>query len=426
MAGGGLNFWIIHAQENPAEPRGSKNRREWRSNSLAERLSDRGHVVFRWRSSFSHQAKRQLVDGSAVVESDGYSTQYIWSPPYRRHVGVRRAINHECLAREFLALASDKTSVPDLIHVGNVPTELASAAVRFGTARGIPTVVDIRDLWPDAFLDVLPFSVGRYRTTLEKLLHHASFRMRNSLRNATAITALTDSFLEWALKIAGRSRNTQDAVFPMCYPSPSTNPTSSQLASLHRRLGTTSSDTIVAYLGNLGYQSNFDTIVRASKHLSKEAPHVKFVLAGSGPRFDELRVVADEVSGLIVPGWLDSEEIAALLCSAKLGVIAYRNVPNYLRNIPNKFSEYLAAGLPIVCGIKGEMGDVVRTAGCGITYAEHNDAELAGKLAEFAADPEALQAASLAARRVHSLRFDRDQVLPAFISHLEAMADANG
>ena len=49
------------AQENPSIPRPTIAGRKWRSNTLSEYFADRGHIVTRWRSSFSHQKKYYLI-----------------------------------------------------------------------------------------------------------------------------------------------------------------------------------------------------------------------------------------------------------------------------------------------------------------------------------------------------------------------------
>ena len=65
------NIWVINAQENPIEGSEEGNQRLWRSNTLAQEFARQGHNAFRWRSSFSHNKKQQLVDGSHLETVDG-------------------------------------------------------------------------------------------------------------------------------------------------------------------------------------------------------------------------------------------------------------------------------------------------------------------------------------------------------------------
>ena len=84
---------------------------------------------------------------------------------------------------------------PDVIVASFPPIELAAAAVRLGRQFGVATVVDVRDLWPDVFRTM----AGR-----ERVLGAIAARAYDplaiwTLRNATALTSITESMLDWAL-----------------------------------------------------------------------------------------------------------------------------------------------------------------------------------------------------------------------------------
>ena len=150
-----MKIWVVNAQENPPEPRSKIGRRQWRSNSLSEELADRGHSVIRWRSSFSHQKKQQLAEKSAIEKLDNYQQQFIGSPSYVHHVGWKRHANHRKLASEFLRLA-ELAETPDVINVCNVPLELCHACIVYGDKYNVPVIIDVRDLWPDSYVNFVP------------------------------------------------------------------------------------------------------------------------------------------------------------------------------------------------------------------------------------------------------------------------------
>ncbi len=419
-----MNFWVIHAQENPAAPRAQQNRREWRSNTLCEHLADRGHDVVRWRSSFSHQAKRQLSNGSVKEPIDNYFHQFIESPDYRRHIGPARIRNHMKLGANFSKVAERATIKPDLIHVGNVPIALCYAAVRYAKARNIPVVVDVRDLWPDIYVDFLPAALGFMRGPVLRLLHLTSFRLNWAFRNATAISGLTKSYLDWGLERASRIQHQHDAVFPMSYPAKGTPPAQDNLAELRGKLGVGEDDILAVYVGNIGYQSDFDTLIEATEQIAKKHPQFKCVIAGSGPREAELKKIAAQSANVVFPGWLQGDEIHGLLAISTFGLVAYNPVPNYLRNIPNKFSEYLAGGLAIACGLQGEMGQLTTKTGSGFIYPPHDAGALAANICDLIEKPEALAKMKHAAVQLHKDRFDAAMIYPKMSDHLEALAHA--
>ncbi len=420
-----MNFWVIHAQENPAAPRAQKNRREWRSNTLCEHLADRGHHVVRWRSSFSHQAKRQISDGSVMEPVDNYFHQFVASPDYQRHIGPARIRNHMKLGENFLKVAPQTTTQPDLIHVGNVPIALCYAAVKYAKSHDIPVVIDVRDLWPDIYVDLLPKALGFMRGPVLSLLHLTSLRLNWAFRNATAIAGLTQSYLDWGLERARRAQQSQDAVFPMAYPKKDAAPTPDSITAIRKRLGVSPDDVLAVYAGNIGYQSDFDTLIAGTEQIAQTYPRFKCVIAGSGPREAALKELAARNDHVIFPGWLEGDEIYALLAISSFGLVAYNPVPNYLRNIPNKFSEYLAGGLAIACGLDGEMGQLTTQTGCGFTYPPGDAAALAKGIGDLIDRPDALAEMKRAAIRLHKDRFDAAMIYPAMSDHLEAIAQAS-
>jgi glycosyltransferase involved in cell wall biosynthesis len=416
-----LEYWIVQAQENPAAPRSDFSRREWRSNTLSETLADRGHEVVRWRSAFSHQSKTLLETGNVSIPHDNYLHRFIACPPYQRHIGAARIRNHRALAHNFTKVAQGGPP-PALIHVGNVPISLACAAVRYGHHVGCPVVIDIRDLWPDIYADLLPRQLSVFRDPLVKALHAGSFQLKWAMRNATAFTALTQPYMEWAIEFAGRAQTDADAVFAMSYPRRDNVPAQSDLNALRTRLGIAEGDRLAVYLGNIGSQSDFDTLLQAAHALADKYPNFKMVLAGSGPKEQALRDAAKNIPNVIVPGWLQGPEIAGLLHLAQIGLIAFHPVPNYLLNVPNKFSEYLAGGLAIACGLGGEMGRLVDKAQCGFQYPSGDAEALTRELAKVLDDPAKLDAMGTHARVLHSEQFDGAQMYPLFADHLERLA----
>lgn len=417
-----MDFWIIQAQENPAAPRDEPGRREWRSNTLAEVLSDRGHAVTRWRSSFSHQAKVQLTDGSQRLPHDTYHQHFIESPEYRRHIGLKRIRNHRALERNFARDAAGYAR-PNLIHVGNVPIELCYAAVRYGVQHKLPVVIDVRDLWPDIYLDVLPRPLKPLRPLGQGLLDLTSFNLKYAFRNATAITALTQSYLDWGLDKAGRAQHDRDAIFPMCYPGVEIAPSDAEVAAVRAKLDLAPDDVLACYFGNIGRQSDFDGIVATARLLQTRAPQLKFIIAGSGPREEEIRRAAADLPNVRVPGWVQGGEVQALMSVSTFGLVIYNPVPNYLRNLPNKYSEYLAGGQVIVCGLEGEMANATRDGNCGFVYPSGDAGALADRLVDLMGRPDDLAAMSAAARHLHKTRFDGSQLYDRFADYLTALAD---
>lgn len=414
-----MEFWIVQAQENLPEHHGAKVVREWRSNTLGKTLADRGHNVVRWRSSFCHQAKQQLVDGSVRVATDNYYNQFIEAPSYRRHVGLKRVLSHRALGKNFTKIAKSYPKPPDVIHVANVPIELCRSAVLYGKEKGVPVIVDIRDLWPDIYADLIPDVASAVREFVRLLLRRRSGALGAALAEATAITALTQPYLDWALNKAKRSVGPWDAIFPMSYPRLEDSPSKVAIASLRTRLGLGERDVLGCYIGNIGYQSDFECLIESARLLADRQPNFKIVLAGSGPMLANLKALVRGQSNVILPGWLSAQEVHALMHLSTFGLIAYKSSTNFLNNIPNKFPEYLAGNLVLACGLHGEMGRLVDDHNCGFVYKTGDAANLAQTFDRLLNDPNTLKKMAENASMLHRDAFDSATIQPKFSDYLE-------
>ena len=100
---------------------------------------------------------------------------------------------------------------------------MVSEVAAYGRRHSIPTIADMRDLWPDIWLDAAPAAAR----PIAKLLLSPDFALsRSSLASITAITGITDEFVAWGLARAGRAAGAFDRAFPfgdsLPHPAPDT------------------------------------------------------------------------------------------------------------------------------------------------------------------------------------------------------------
>ena len=177
-----MRVWVITVGEPLPIDAGSP--RLMRAGMLGERCVAAGHDVLWWTSRFDHATMEQRRGAAHHVTGAG-EVVLLDGADYARNVSIARLRNHRQMARQFTAL-SIKHERPDVI-VASYPTiELAQAAVAFGRSRDIPVIIDVRDLWPDLFLDLLPrWARWAGRVALEPLYR----AKRSVMQSATALFA---------------------------------------------------------------------------------------------------------------------------------------------------------------------------------------------------------------------------------------------
>lgn len=350
---------------------------------LAEILVQRGHTVVWWNSTFDHVRKVQRFEESTSHElGPRLSLRLLHGRSYRRNVSLQRFGNHREIARQFESWITREPS-PDLILCSVPNLELAVHSTAFGKARGIPVVLDLRDMWPDIFEDLLPRGTRWLAGPLFARMHR---ELETACRDATALTGITPEFVDWGLKAARRSRKPEDRSFWLGYSA--TAPAEqalSKAAERWRSMGIIPGQTspVACYLGVMSGKLEMEVVIDAARHLSAEGDPLRFFICGTGDLLERYRKRARGLSNVVFPGWVNAAEAWILLRSSMVGLAPYRSRADFMASIPTKAVEYLSAGLPIVSSLQGSLKDLLATSGAGVTYPNGDLAGLVNLLREF-------------------------------------------
>ena len=124
-------------------------------------------------------------------------------------------------------------------------------------------------------------------------------------------------------------------------------------------------------------------------------------------------MVGDNV---VIPGWIEKEQIFSLMANASLGVAPYIDSMNYRLNTPNKFGEYLSAGLPIAVSVSGEMENLLKKYNCGCYY--RNAEELIKIVDLYFRDSKLTAQHSHNAKKLYEDMFNADKTNEKLLNHI--------
>lgn len=353
-----MKIWLLQTGEPlPMD----ENVRRHRTGMLSEVLLARGHQVTWWTSAFEHQRKVMLFDcdGEHVLP-DGLRLKVIKGPGYRKNVSLARYRDHLEIASKFKLQAEQMNELPDVIVTSLPCHNLSYEAVRFAKAKNIPVLVDIRDLWPDIFLDKIPYflkSLGR------KALKGDFRKVKELMQKADGILAVSNSYLQWGLEKAGRNRGQWDRVFFLGYSNGRSQDEASKKGAgwLEQLAG----KKVILFVGTFGLSYELDLVLDAARRLESK-DDILFVIAGTGEKEKEISEKARNIKNVILPGWIDRWQIRNLLNISYLGLVPCDSA---FGTIPNKPFEYWSAGLPVVSSLEGDMPDLIDKYRIGLSYA---------------------------------------------------------
>ncbi|MBV1735328.1 MAG: glycosyltransferase family 4 protein [Candidatus Desulforudis sp.] len=396
------------------------NDRLHRTGLLAEELVQSGHRVTWWTSTFDHVRKSHRYSRDhRIVIGDGFELVLLHSLiGYRKNVSVARIINHYVMGRKFLKQAPLEPD-PDLV-LSSFPTiELSAFAVAYGKAKGIPVIVDVRDLWPDIIVDSFPTVVK----PLVNIVLLPYFRMTDKLfRRVTAIVGVSDKYLDFGLSYAKRKRGTNDAVFPLGYRSTTINDeTRLRVAdNLLKEMGVDARKLICWFIGHFGKTYDLSTVIEVARRMDdSETDRIQFVFSGTGERYSEWRRNAEGLTNTVFTGWIDAIQIAQMMRVSSIGLMAYaKHAP---QGLPNKLFEYLSAGLPVVSSLQGETKDFLSQYDCGVSYQAGDPSSLYDNLSSVCNNDSLRKRMGLNGKRVFSEFFSADILYPKFVTYLQYM-----
>lgn len=411
-----MNIWLVHVGELlPIDGEG----RLFRYGILADMLCALGHSVTRWAPTFSHFTKSQrcLHDKTLHVKK-GYRIELIYAAGYARNVSLQRIRFHSLVAGALERRMSQECP-PDIILAGIPTPEMCLVALRYARKHNIPLVMDVRDLWPDIYLTMVPKPFH----AIARLVLFQKYRInRYIFGGAAAIFGVSETYLDWGLNFAGRDRCEADGVFPLGYPEP--DYAEEEMAFERARLlehGVDKDKTICCFFGQFETSYDLHTVIDAARVLEQDGyDDVQFVLCGKGTKLKSLREQASDLRNVIMPGLVSASTIHALMQMAKIGLAAYAEEAP--QSLPNKPIEYMAGGLAVLSSLRGEMERVLSEKRCGMTY-QAGDARSLVKAIRFLAEhPEEALRMRQKARETFEERFSVNRVYPGMIEQLEKIA----
>jgi len=387
---------------------------------LAEELANRDHDVLYWTSTFNHQLKRQRnYQDEKIIINDNYQIDLIFAKEYRKNLSIDRILHHRKVAKSFKKkIYSEKK--PDIILVSFPIANMAKVVIPYAKENNIPVIIDIRDLWPDVFLKMIP---GILRWIFRILLLPMFIMNKHIFRNATALIAVSSEYLKWGLKYAGRGSTQLDKIFYIGYQQDVILKKKIEEAKcdLENR-GIDKKKIICCFIGTFGLTYDLGTIIKAAKILEKNGDdRYQFVFCGDGEKSEEWKKLSNGLSNVLFLGWVNNATIKVLIHSVDIGLVCYTKTAT--QSLPNKPFEYLSGGLPILSSLRGDLEFILSKYNCGYTYQAGNPNDFINVLYEITSDPEKRITMSKNAINLYEKEFSAKKIHSSLIKYLEEIKD---
>lgn len=284
-------------------------------------------------------------------------TTFLWlkSSRYRRN-DWRRFVNMLSFGYAVYRTGAAQNRRPDII-IGSSPTLFAAAAAYLLAKRlRARFVLEIRDLWPQTFVDM-----GHYSATnpLIKALQILEVFLYRKADRIITLARGSETYLRERGIAGSKISYIPNGVRLEQFTSSLDRPAAREKFGF--------SGFTIVYTGAHGPANGLEVILEAAEYLRKEK-NLEFVLVGDGTLKEDLRVRArsmDLTNVRFLPP-VPKSEIPELLLAADAAVMPLTSAGVFGYAVsPNKLFDYLAAGKPVLCTVPGDTAALVESRRCG-------------------------------------------------------------
>ena len=182
-------------------------------------------------------------------------------------------------------------------------------------------------------------------------------------------------------------------------------------------------DLMAIFAGSHGEANGLESVLSAASIIKKLGRRdIKFLLIGEGKLKLKLieRTKLENLDNIIFLEPIPKIQLASLILSANVGLQILSNVPAfYYGTSPNKFFDYIAAGLPVLNNYPGWIADLIVKNKCGYIVKPGNPESFADALVHAADNPNSLKRMGINARNLAKKEFDMKILEEKFINCLE-------
>ena len=384
-----------------------------RSYEFGRRLVQAGHQVTMICGVYAH-GDRLTDPGQRITELDVEGIRVLRiAEPYASHMSfTRRLVAFGRFARQATRVVCGLDA--DLVFATSTPLSVGIPGMKGKRHLKVPFVFEVRDLWPELAIAMKVLRnplLAAYARRLERRIYAAAdhvIALAPGIKEGVCGTG----YPEERVTIIPNTANT--TMFE-----PNDEPLDDPRFGLP-------SDLKFVFTGAHGLANGLDAVIEAAAEVKRRDERgVRFVFIGEGSQKERWvqRAKAEGLDQFLT--WLDpipKYELAKLLPRFDVGMMILRNVPSfYTGTSPNKFFDYLAAGLPVLNNYPGWVAGLIEENHAGVVVPPGDPTAFAHAVLDLRDHRDKLHPMGVNARRLAQERFSCDALAAEFIRTLEAV-----
>lgn len=359
---------------------------------LCKELS-KEHYVEIITSDFSHLSKKHK---SALKVKWPFKITFLHEPGYKKNISVQRFLSHNSWGKT-VGKYLEKRKKPDVVYCAIPSLTAALKSSAYCQKNNIKFIIDIQDLWPEAFQMVFNIPV------IKDIIFMPFKSVANKIYSrADEICAVSETYVERALKVNKKVFKGHTVFLGTKLE------TYDEGASKKAYIQKNGDELWLGYCGSLAASYDLTCVIDALGTLKAEKAHVpKFIVMGDGARKSEFELYAKKKGiDVLFTGRLKYDEMCAVLneCDIVVNPIKHGSAASII----NKHGDYAASGLPVVNSQDSvEYRNLIDKYNMGLNCENGNAVDMARKIAYLVNSPKVRKTMGDNARRCAEEKFDR-------------------
>lgn len=353
------------------------------------------HKVEIITSDFSHGKKQHR---EPLVHNWPFTITFLHESGYKKNICFQRFISHHSWGKEVKKYLEHREK-PDVVYCAVPSLTAPYEAAKYCEKNGIRFIIDIQDLWPEAFQMV-------FRVPVVSNLVFFPFKhiADNIYKRADAVCAVSKQYVSRALSVNNKCTSGH-AVFLG---------TNLEFFDLYTKIvepklkKESDGQLWLGYCGSLSESYDIPCVIEALKLLKDRGEIVpKFIIMGDGSRRAEFETRA-QLSGIDAAflGRLPYDQMCAQL--VQCDIVVNPIVKGSAASIINKHGDYASSRLPVLnTQDSPEYRALIDEYQMGLNCENGNSEDLADKLLYLMKNPDVRQEMGKNARRCAEEKFDR-------------------
>lgn len=400
---------ILYFHQYFSTPQGSAGTRSY---EMAQALLRAGHQVTmvcgrsrRGKTGlsgpFEKGKRRGAVDGINVIEFDlDYGNEMAF---------LARIVVFAKFALRSIRIALRESA--DVVFATTTPLTAGIPGIAARLLARRPFVFEVRDLWPE-----LPKAMGVIKNPLVLWLLSALEWL--SYRSADRLIGLSPGIVEGI----ARRGVAKDRI--ILVPNGCDLDLFASTAAAWRPEGVRDDQMLAVFSGAHGLANGLGAVLDAAAMLKAHArDDIRIALIGQGREKAALveRAHREGLDNVLFLDPVPKTQLAGLLAGADLGLQCLKNVPAfYYGTSPNKFFDYIAAGLPVLNNYPGWLAGLIEAHDCGYAVPPDDADAFADAMIQAAENRDALAKKGQRARELAVSAFARAKLSQDWVSWVTA------